>query len=80
MNLRKFREALGLKQFELAEQLGMSAGVVCSIEKGTRFPEPATILKIMQFSAKQNNGRPRVTANDILQTWCKNHGEVYPAG
>lgn len=80
MNLRKFRMALGLKQFELAERLGMSQGVVCSIERGTRFPEPATILRIMRFSVDKKTGRPRVTANDILGAWCENHGEVYPAG
>lgn len=76
MDLRKYREKRGLGLNEAAAAAGISPGALCSAELGTRFPTPATILKIKAW-ATGAGGRPAVTEVDLLKVWCSRQGEKY---
>lgn len=78
MKVREFRESLGLTQAEAAAKIGISAPALCCAERGTRHADPETVVKIMRFSIDRKTKKPRVDANDILQTWCEAQGIAFP--
>lgn len=78
MDLREFRESLELAQDVAAKKAKLSAPAFCSAELGNRWPSPETVLKIMRWSIDPKTGEARVTADDLLRTWCKKNGEKYP--
>ena len=52
-NIRRAREAAGLRQVELAEQAGVTQAMLCQIERGTKNPSlqiGAEIAKILNCS------------------------------
>jgi transcriptional regulator with XRE-family HTH domain len=46
-DLRQLRERHGLTAAELGERIGMSTSGVCRVERGGRFPRPATVLRLV---------------------------------
>lgn len=78
MDLKKFRESLGLSQGAAAKRAKISPAAFCSAELGTRFPQPATIIKLMVFSFNPNVGTAEVTANDLLVVWAAQHRKKIP--
>lgn len=44
--IRAFRKLKGLTQAELAEQLGVSIGILGAIERGNRTPDKDILLRI----------------------------------
>ena len=45
-NLKRLREALGLRQWELAEKSRVSQQSICYIETGRHRPKPTTLVKL----------------------------------
>ena len=45
-NIKKYREALGLSQMQLAEKADISTSLVASIETCTKFPSSTTLNKL----------------------------------
>lgn len=78
MDLKEFRESLGLSQGDAAKKAKISPAAFCSAELGTRFPNPDTILKIMGFSFDKKTWVVNVTAHDLLATWAAKHGKKVP--
>lgn len=78
MDLRKYRSERGLEQGEAAKKAKLSPAAFCSAELGTRFPAPATILKIMAFSFDPGTEVVNVTAHDLLVVWARKHKKKVP--
>ena len=45
-NIKRYRQALGYSQMQLAEQADISTSHVASIETGTKFPSSTTLHKL----------------------------------
>ena len=58
--LKRYREAQGLKQDELAVRLGTTAATISRIEAGTRYPS----VKLMRQIMAATNGA--ITPNDFV--------------
>lgn len=80
MKLSDFRKTLDLSQEAFGAKIGLPASTICNAERGPRFVQPETILKIMQYSLDPKTGKPRVDANDIFRAWCEANGHQYPGG
>ncbi len=49
MKIRQYRMAKRLKQYELAEMLGVNANTVCQWETGCRTPRASTLVKLSKI-------------------------------
>ena len=74
-NIKKYREAKGLKQSEVAEAVGKSANVVSNWERGDNQPDPETIRKLCKLFGIDantiygwdNSGQPKIDAKDLAE-------------
>ena len=60
MGIKALREAIGMKQYELAEQMGVKQSSVCAWERGESYPTAQNILRladIFQCSTDEVLGR-----------------------
>ncbi len=64
--LKNRREALGMRQMELAERAGISQSMVARIEAGNVDPRMSTLNKIV--SVLNSAGQKRVTAGRIMHS------------
>lgn len=48
-NIKKLREAAGLTQCELAEEIGVTQNAVCKFESGTKLPGIVTCRNIARL-------------------------------
>ncbi len=46
MQIREYRERVGMTQAELAMQLGKTQSAICQWESGVRAPRPAMLLRL----------------------------------
>jgi transcriptional regulator with XRE-family HTH domain len=64
--IRKRREGLGLKVYELAEKVGVNPVYITQIEKHNKLPSPAIFLKILESLSL-----PADELNDLYQLYMK---------
>ena len=65
MEIKKLREAAGLRQYELAERMGVKQASVSAWESGQAMPSAANLLKladILDCTVDEILGRKRATA------------------
>lgn len=65
MEIKKLREAAGLRQYELAERMGVKQASVSAWESGQAMPSAANLLKladILDCTVDEILGRKKATA------------------
>lgn len=65
MEIKKLREAAGLRQYELAERMGVKQASVSAWESGQAMPSAANLLKladILDCTVDELLGRKKATA------------------
>jgi transcriptional regulator with XRE-family HTH domain len=65
MNIREYREHLGLSLSAFAKSIGVTGSVVCHYEYGKRFPGPAILDKIQRVTGGL------VTVSDVLKNYME---------
>lgn len=65
MEIKRLREAAGLRQYELAERMGVKQASVSAWESGLAMPSAANLLKladVLDCTVDEILGRKRATA------------------
>lgn len=65
MEIKRLREAAGLRQYELAERMGVKQASVSAWESGQAMPSAANLLKladVLDCTVDELLGRKRATA------------------
>lgn len=65
MEIKRLREAAGLRQYELAERMGVKQASVSAWESGLAMPSAANLLKladVLDCTVDELLGRKRATA------------------
>ena len=65
MEIKRLREAAGLRQYELAERMGVKQASVSAWESGLAMPSAANLLKladVLDCTVDEPLGRKRATA------------------
>ena len=65
MEIRKIRESRGLRQYELADRMGVKQASVSAWESGAAMPSAANLIKladILDCTVDEILGRKRATA------------------
>lgn len=63
MNLKQWREKLGITMADAEAKLGVSQPTISRIERGIQYPGPQTIAKLFDKSGGTIN------ANDLHKAW-----------
>lgn len=77
--MKQARKNIGFNQEELAEKSGLSLGMIKNIERGKKWPSPASIEAIAKalkvpVSALFDEDESKVSLEDVLNLLAKSYG------